>query len=463
MKDTQVAIIGAGPAGMAAAKTLAELGIHCTILDEQPAAGGQIYRSVGNSDSLRNNILGEDYQSGSQWVDGLKHSNITTQFSASVWQIDPDGTLTYSQKSQACQQAHQLKAQHILLTTGAQERPFAFRGWTLPGVMTVGAAQIMLKAQGIVPEAAVLAGNGPLLYLFAAQLIKAGYPPKAILETCPKHALQQALPHLPKALISGKRYLWKGLKMLAAIKQAGVKHYKGISDLAASGDGDLEQVSFTHKGKRQSIDAKHLLAHQGVIPNTQFSRAMGIVHDWNPIQQAWQPQADDWGDMGQQRFIAGDGAGISGAVAAELVGQISALQIAHQQGVLTTQQRDASARPLQQKLTKEQAIRPFLDTLYAPDYQDVLNDNDVMVCRCEEVTSGMLRDHVQKGCTGLNQTKAFSRCGMGPCQGRMCGLTAAVVLADERGVDVSDIDYFRIRAPIKPVTLQELADLADAS
>ena len=106
--------------------------------------------------------------------------------------------------------------------------------------------------------------------------------------------------------------------MLAEIKRAGVKHYKGISQLTALGDGDLNQVSFRHSGKTQTIDAKHLLVHQGVIPNTQFSRAMGIEHLWNPIQQTWQPKADTWGDMGEKRFMAGDGAGIGGAVSAEL-------------------------------------------------------------------------------------------------------------------------------------------------
>ena len=454
--NTQVAIIGSGPAGMAAASALAELGIICTILDEQPAAGGQIYRAAGNKGSQRNSLLGKDYLAGTKWVDGLQHSNIETQFGVSVWQIDPDKTLTYSQNSHT----KQIKAEHILLATGAQERPYAFSGWTLPGVMSVGAAQIMLKAQGIVPEGAVLAGNGPLLYLFATQLINAGYPPKAILETCPDKAWQRAMPHLPKALIGGKKTLFKGLKMLASIKLAGVKHYKGISELKASGTNDLEQVSFTHSGKRITLNAQHLLAHQGVIPNTQFTRAMRIEHVWNSIQQAWQPQADAWGNMGEQRFIAGDGASINGAVAAELAGQISALQIAHQRDILTTQQRDNLAASFQKQLSKETSIRPFLDTLYAPDYRDVLSANDIIVCRCEEVTSGMLRDHVRQGCLGLNQTKVFSRCGMGPCQGRMCGLTAAIVLADERNVGVNEIDYYRIRAPIKPVTLQELADLA---
>ena len=457
---TRVAIIGAGPAGMAASQTLAALDIPCTILDEQPAAGGQIYRSVNNGGSQLASVLGKEYQAGRKWVDGLAHPDITTHFGVSVWQIDPDNTITYSQADSEGTKAHQLTADHILLATGAQERPFAFAGWTLPGVMSVGAAQIMLKAQGIVPENAVLAGNGPLLYLFASQLIKAGYPPKMILETWPDKAWRNALPHLPAAIGGGKQYLWKGLKMLAQIKRAGVKHYKGIRDLTALGDDDLNQVRFTHLGKTQTIHAQHLLVHQGVIPNTQFTRSMGIEHIWNPIQQAWQPQADAWGDMGEKRFIAGDGAGIGGAIAAELAGQLSALQIAHQQEVLTEEQRDVGAQPLQKQLTKELKVRSFLDTLYAPDYRDVLSNDHIMVCRCEEVSSGMLRNHARKGCLGLNQSKAFSRCGMGPCQGRMCGLTAAKVLADERGVDVSEIDYMRIRAPIKPVTLQELADLA---
>ena len=250
---TKVAIIGAGPAGMAAARTLADLNIPCTVLDEQATAGGQIYRAVSNGGSQRTNILGKEYLVGERLTSGLQHEAITIQFGASVWQIDPDGTLTYSQGGRT----YQLTAEHILLATGAQERPYAFGGWTLPGVMTAGAAQIMLKAHGIVPEGAVLAGNGPLLYLLASQLIKAGHPPKMILETSPDNALSRALPHLPSALIGGSQYLLKGLKMLTEIKRAGIKHYKNISQLTALGDDDLNEVSFNHRGKTHMISAKH--------------------------------------------------------------------------------------------------------------------------------------------------------------------------------------------------------------
>ena len=461
MKQVPVIIIGAGPAGMAAAKTLAKRQIPVLILDEQVAAGGQIYRAVERvteSDPDRAELLGEEYCHGQSLATGLQDNLIQTVYQASVWRIDADGTVSYSKGGQA----RQCHAEYIIVATGAQERPFAFAGWTLPGVMTAGAAQIMLKAHGMVAENAILAGNGPLLYLIAQQMLKAGNPPQAILETQTHGAWKNALPHLPAALYQGKGYLWKGVTMLAALKKAGIPHYRGISQLTATGGNSLlEAITFTHQGKQKTLNTQHLFVHQGVIPNTQITRSLQLQHHWNAQQQAWQATCDEWGITSQSTILlAGDGAGIGGAKAAEMMGEIVALQVCHQLQHISQQQRNEQAAPLQRKLKAELAVRPFLDQLYAPDHSDVLNNDDIMVCRCEEVSAGQLRDYVRLGCLGLNQMKSFSRCGMGPCQGRQCGITAANVVAAARGVSPETVDYYRIRAPIKPVSLGELASLA---
>lgn len=129
-------------------------------------------------------------------------------------------------------------------------------------------------------------------------------------------------------------------------------------------------------------------------------------------------------------------------------------------GVFTQTQYNSKARPLNKQLRVELAVRPFLDYRYAPDNSTMLNNSSTLVCRCEEVSVGQLREHARQGCLGLNQTKTFSRCGMGPCQGRQCGVNAALVLADERKLSPDKIDYYRIRPVIKPVTLAEVASLA---
>jgi len=175
MSEFDLIIIGAGPAGMSAAGTAAQGGLKVLLLDEQPQAGGQIYRNVGKNRASRS-WLGKEYASGAVLVDALEHPNITTEFGATVWRLEQGPRLVWSQGGASTVSA----APHVLLASGAQERPMPFPGWTLPGVMTAGAAQILMKTSGMLPKDAVLAGSGPLLYLVAAQMIDAGHPPQAL-------------------------------------------------------------------------------------------------------------------------------------------------------------------------------------------------------------------------------------------------------------------------------------------
>jgi NAD(P)H-nitrite reductase large subunit len=132
---------------------------------------------------------------------------------------------------------------------------------------------------------------------------------------------------------------------------------------------------------------------------------------------------------------------------------------AHDAGRLSELERDRQAVPLRSALRRQLHIRPFLDTLYRPKIQHRVPADDVIACRCEEVSAGELRRLVALGCQGPNQAKAFTRCGMGPCQGCLCGLTVTEVIAHERGVPPAEVGHYRIRPPIKPITLEQLAGL----
>ena len=154
--------------------------------------------------------------------------------------------------------------------------------------------------------------------------------------------------------------------------------------------------------------------------------------------------------------MAGDGGGINGALAAEYQGRIAGLRAAERLGKPPATGALAAAR---KALARERSVRPFLDTLYAPSAEFLNPPDTAVVCRCEEVSAGQLRDHVRAGCLGPNQTKAFGRAGMGPCQGRYCGLTVSEIIAAARGLSPAEVGYYRIRPPIKPITLGELAEL----
>ncbi|WP_455282299.1 FAD-dependent oxidoreductase [Cupriavidus necator] len=452
--DVDIAIIGAGPAGMAAAIAATANGARVALLDEQDACGGQIYRAIQSAPPERLRILGPDYAAGLALADRFAASGALHITGAAVWQVTREHTVHYLRGGRVAS----LQARQVILCTGAMERPFPIPGWTLPGVLTAGAAQILLKSADVVPaEPVVLAGCGPLLYLLGWQYVRAGVPIRAIVDTTDGADHQRALAHLGGAL-AGWRYLKKGLALMRALKRSGVPFYKGATGLHVEGETAVQALRFSSGGSAQRIETRAVLLHQGVVPNTQFTWALRAAHRWNDAQLCWQPVVDEWGALDIPGIlVAGDGGGIGGAVAAALQGELAGLAAAHNVGKLDAARRDRLAAPLRAALRSNLRIRPFLDALYRPKTANRVPADDVVVCRCEEVTAGDIRGFVQLGCSGPNQTKSFGRCGMGPCQGRQCGLTVTEIIADARNVSPQEVGYYRIRPPIKPVTLGELA------
>jgi NADPH-dependent 2,4-dienoyl-CoA reductase/sulfur reductase-like enzyme len=449
-----VVVVGAGAAGMAGAVALAGLGLQVVLLDEQGSPGGQIYRGITLAPLSRRDLLGPDYAHGNVLAQALVSSSVRYEKGAAVWQVTRDHQVSYLRDGRL----HTLQAKAVLLATGAMERPFPIPGWTLPGVMSAGAAQILLKSAGLAPsEPVVLAGCGPLLYLLGWQYLRAGVPIKALVDTTRPEDYWRARRHLFAALRAWP-YLRKGLELMRSLRSARIPHYTAAEQLAVEGDGAATALTFTVAGKAQRIDSRCVLLHQGVVPNIQFSQSLRARHYWDADQLCFSPVVDAWGELDVPGiFAAGDGAGIGGAQAAALQGELAGLGIAQRLGAIEPGQRDPRAATLRERLALNLRIRPFLDALYQPREENRIPADNVMVCRCEEVTAGDLRKFVALGCAGPNQAKSFGRCGMGPCQGRMCGLTVTEVIAKARGVTAEEVGYYRIRPPIKPITLGELA------
>ncbi|SIT02459.1 FAD-dependent oxidoreductase [Neptunomonas antarctica] len=453
-------IIGAGPAGMSAAATASSHGLKIVILDEQTAPGGQIYRSISNPAIADENILGADYYHGRSLLTAMRYANVDYLPGSIVWAVSPDLSISFSRAGKSSQ----IKAKKLLIATGAQERPVPFPGWTLPGVLTCGAAQILLKSSGLTPAAPlILAGSGPLLLLIAAQLNRAGVEIEAILDTTPKGRYLKSLRYLPAAL-RNLPLLIKGVGLLVELKRSGIRYVNNVSQLKALPGSNqlLSKLQYSVDNRIETSSCTTLLVHQGVVPNVQLTRALQLEHQWDELQQCWKPSLDSWGESSQAGiFVAGDSGGIAGARAAEYMGELTAQRIAQQLGKLNKESLLKQTAKAGRLLYQQQAIRPFLDAMYQPADEFLKPSDETLVCRCEEVTAGQIRGMVAQGCTGPNQTKAFSRAGMGPCQGRLCGLTVAQIIADERKVPVKDVGYYKIRSPIKPLTIGEIADLAE--
>jgi thioredoxin reductase/bacterioferritin-associated ferredoxin len=475
MTDTRcdLLIVGAGPAGMAAACEARERGLSVIVADESASPGGQIYRDAATSPLQSVAALGRDYAAGRPLIERFLACGATYWPQTLVWQIAREprdghtetvamltrGSAVDAANGRAASGTLAVNARAVLIATGAQERPWPIRGWTLPGVMGVGAAQTMFKSAGLVPGAqTVLAGSGPLLWLFASQLLDAGRRIAAIVDTTPTNAYANALRHLPRALKAAD-YLLKGWRMMRAVRRAGIAIHRHARDVEIIGGERARAVRFVDgAGHAQQIDASLVLLHQGVMASTNLSRGTGCAHEWDAQAACWRPQTDAWCRSSvADVWIAGDGAGIGGAQAAIWAGTLAALDIAAQLGALDTPQRDRASRAPRAALNRHLAVRPLLDALYTPPAAARLPADDVIVCRCEEVTAGDIRRIARQGCMGPNQMKAFSRCGMGPCQGRWCGTTVGELIADAQKRTPADVGYYRVRAPVKPVTISQLA------
>lgn len=449
--ETDLAVIGGGPAGMAAASVAAERGLSTVLIDEQDHLGGQIYRSITTTPVTNRAILGTDYWHGQELVKRLGTSGAQYWPSTTVWSISRDLELGLSSGGKARLQ----RFKHVIMATGAIERPTPIEGWTLPGVMGAGGAQILLKSNGMVHDGLVIAGSGPLIWLIAAQYLRAGARIQAILDTTPGGAVGRSLLDFPEFLFSP--YLRKGLGLLAEVRRK-VKVVDNVTSLRAEGDSRVEAVVYQHAGREQRLATDLLLLHTGVIPNLNLSNATGCTQAWDPVQRCFRPNVDAWGLSSVEGVsIAGDGGGILGAEAAAFSGRIAALSALCRLGRINPKERDILAFAEKAGLRKVRRGRRFLDLYYQPSA--VIPSDATKACRCEEVTVAQIKHATMIGAVGPNQVKAFLRCGMGPCQGRLCGNTVAQVMASERGVSPSDVGYYRLRSPVKPLTLAELASL----
>ncbi|MGV2167716.1 MULTISPECIES: NAD(P)/FAD-dependent oxidoreductase [Agrobacterium] len=448
-------IVGAGPAGMAAARRAVRGGLSVILLDSQSQPGGQIWRNAGrNATSPIINVLGAEYRRGVRQVEAFLACGADYIPDAQVNRLSQGWTVEYVWGGEI----RSVRGRHLLLATGAQERPVPFTGWTLPGVMTVGAAQILLKTAGQLPRGPVaVIGSGPLPLLYMQQMRLAGSKPVAYLDTTPRGLISRSLRGFRGALQEPGQIL-KGIAWLPQF--SGVRHVRNVVKISAKGSGRLETVRFeTSNGRSDRLEVKSLLVHEGLVPSHQLAVSVGAQLMWDVGQSAFRLERDEWMNAGPDGlYIAGDGARIGGAVNAEIEGEIAAIGVLLRDGALTAAQADTEAKPLRAQHGRQKSFRRFLDGAYPPNIARTPPDDETIVCRCEELSAGMLREAaVRAACRGPNQLKSFTRAGMGPCQGRQCGYPVHELVKSVAGLTAGEVGLFNPRPPFVPLTVSMLA------
>ena len=456
MAGRSVIVVGAGPAGVRAAERLVQAGLRPVVLDEGTRGGGQIYRRQPEGFRRPAKALyGPEARKATalhQAFDRLR-PQIDYQPDTLAWAVHDGALLTVRGN-----QARRIPYDALILATGATDRIMPVPGWTLPGVFSLGGAQVALKAQACaIGRRPVFLGTGPLLYLVASQYAKAGVTPAAVLDTS---AFTRRLTALPD-LVARARLLARGAGFTAGLRRRGVRVMTGITPIAIEGNGRVAAISLRDAaGRDHRIACDAVALGFGLRSETQLADLAGCSFHFDPLAQHWLPEVDQDGRGSVPGvYLAGDGALVRGADAAELAGRLAACAALRDAGLPVP---EAEFAVLRRKLRTHSRFRRGLEAAFPyPARLAVSLPDATVVCRCETVTAAEIRHSARGlGATEINRAKAFCRVGMGRCQGRMCGLAAAEILAAELSAPVHQVGRLRGQAPVKP--LPATAELVDA-
>jgi NADPH-dependent 2,4-dienoyl-CoA reductase/sulfur reductase-like enzyme/bacterioferritin-associated ferredoxin len=436
---------------MAAAIEARQLGIETILIDSAPALGGQVYRQTppefaDNPEPAAKNL-----------IDKFTRLEIPTYQDTMVWGIFQEEGNQLLCLYGPDEVPRRILAKTVILATGAYERPAPFPGWTLPGVMTVGAALIMVKHQHILPGRRIMiSGTGPLQWVLAHKLIDAGAETVQVLDANPFP--WHGLGYLPRFWGQGER-LREGFDAFQAMWRSGQSVRWGQMVLAAHGENRVETVTFgrVDGSNQKTIPVDTICMGYGFIPAVQLSCQAGCEHIYAEKLGGWIPKRSDWLETTIPGvFSAGDGAGIGGKDTAFHEGQLAALGAAQVLGKTIPAKRAALVR---QHLARQKQFAEVLNTLFPFPAQSLQTlTNETYLCRCEGVRVSEVRQMILEGATTLGILRKLTRAGMGRCQGRFCGPTLAALLSQQTGQPLNQLELPTPRPPVMPIPLHGLGE-----
>jgi NADPH-dependent 2,4-dienoyl-CoA reductase/sulfur reductase-like enzyme len=450
-EQVEIAIVGAGPGGLSAALVAAQAGVQVVLIDHYRQVGGQYFRQP-----LSSLPLTTAQRQGAALRQQVLEAGAKIYTDTVVWGIFQDRVLgLYSPKG-----ITYVQAQVIILATGAYDRPIAFPGWTLPGVMTTGAVQTLLKEQRLVPgQRVLLTGTGPLQLVLAAELVQAGAKVVAVLEAnCflgrvfrYTEALWGQWGRLGEA---SRSWLTLQLQRVPYRMGWGIVSVEGARQVERATIAPLDAQGYPIAGREEKLECDTVALGYGFIPFNTLARLLGVQHVWRPELGGEVPIRDaHLQTTVPQVYAVGDCAGIGGARLAQLEGQVAGYAAAIHLGYRPT--TDLAA--LNKALEHERRFQKMYHALFTPPpgvY--ALSHDDTVICRCEEITQGEIRRAIASGAHTTNEVKLLTRAGMGNCQGRMCAHLIARWVAHETGRSLEQVGGLPPRPPLFPVPVADL-------
>lgn len=451
MAEPRIVVVGAGPAGVRAAQTLVKAGLRPIVLDESRRDGGQIYRrqpenftrsyaTLYGTEAMRAKALHEDFDAMRDRIDYRPETMVWNIADGRVWTAN--GSVSEA-----------LPYDGLILATGATDRLMPVKGWDLAGTYSLGGAQVALKSQACaIGHEVVFMGSGALLYLVAAQYAKAGAKVAAVLDTAPFAARIGAI----GALMTQPSVLLTGIRLTLALRQSGVPVYSGVTPIEIIGEPESGVGGVTFQasgGTRKTLHCDAVAMGYHLRPETQLADLARCDFAFDRATRQWLPVRDADGRASTKGvYLAGDGARILGARSAEASGRLAALAALSDLDLPVSQPEMTALR---RDIARYARFASGLNKAFPwpVDQASTLSD-DTIVCRCECVSAGDLRRTVHEtGAREANRAKAFSRVGMGRCQGRYCGHAAAEIIAAAADVPIDSVGRLRGQAPVKPLSI----------
>ncbi len=460
VRSFDLAVLGAGPAGASAAISARRHGLSVAVIDEASRAGGQVYRAPSYTASLAQMQENPDLVSGEKLRDDLASSGAELLFGHKLWFAAPGIKLS----TVSTAGPFWFDARAFVIATGTTERIIPVPGGTLPGVIGLAAATILLKAHAAVPQGpTVVAGVGPLLYAVAAGILKAGGKVTAVVDLARPGDWATRLSGLisrPDLLRRGALWMWK-------LRAAGVPIRFGHAVTAIEGDEQVCAVRIAPvdrdwrvlPGTRtETLAAASVCIGHGLVPATETARLLGVPHHYRAERGGFVPEvAEDRSTCVAGVYIAGDCAGISGAAAAGHAGTLAGLAAARDLGALARGAFEEATSPVRHALSRAERFGWSISALMAlRSGLTMTMPPETVVCRCEDITRAKIESAARTGAMDVNQLKSTTRCGMGPCQGRMCAEAAAELIAMTSAGSRDAAGQWTARSPLRPLPVTAL-------